>query len=331
MVLNGCKGRTVLPHKRLNNLANNGTFRYKPMDVGTTSLIFARVIWRKDTMQAIKYSLRPNDALFSAGITDLRQSHGGLVDTNGCIALFVTSGCAVAPVNFKRRPLRRGDFVVLLYDGTFSIERSSALFSVRYASFAYDVVEEAIYKPLSDRFWDVLYGSPVFRTSAAQKDLLDAWWRQLGWMERMEDKASQEEMLKNSIRNLLIAIDTEVMRSGPGKAHGNEGSHAWMLITRFFKLVSLHCRETREVAFYASRLSITTTYLYKLCRKHLQMSPKEMLDRQTVTEIKTYLVNTDVPVKGIADALHFEDVSYMCRYFRRMTGMSPMDYRRSFK
>ena len=282
-------------------------------------------------MQAVKYSLRQDNMPFSIGTTDLRQSHGSLIDTNGCMALFVTSGFATVTVNFKKCSLRRDDFILSFYDGTFSIERSSALFSVRYASFAYDVVEEAIYKPLSDRFWDVLYGSPVFRTSAAQKDLLDAWWRQLGWMERMEDKASQEEMLKNSIRNLLIAIDTEVMRHQPDKAHGNERNHAWMLILRFFKLVSLHCRETREVTFYANRLSITTTYLYKLCRKHLQMSPKEILDRQAVTEIKTYLVNTDVPVKSIADELHFDDVSYMCRYFRRMTGMSPMDYRKNFK
>ena len=42
-------------------------------------------------------------------------------------------------------------------------------------------------------------------------------------------------------------------------------------------------------------------------RKHLQMSPKEVLDKQTVTEIKTYLVNTDIPVKGIADELCFND------------------------
>lgn len=282
-------------------------------------------------MQVIKYSLRQGDMPFSTGTTDLRQSHGSLIDTNGCIALFVASGCAVVTVNFKRRPLRRGDFVLLFYDGTFSIERSSTLFSVRYASFAYEMIEEAIYKPLSNRFWDVLYDTPVFRTSAGQKDLLDAWWRQLRWMERMEDKASQEEMLKNSIRNLLIAIDAEVVHNQPDKTRGNEGNHVWMLITRFFKLVSLHCRETREVAFYADQLSITTTYLYKLCRKHLQMSPKEVLDKQTVTEIKTYLVNTDIPVKGIADELCFNDMSYMCRYFRRITGMSPMDYRRSFK
>ena len=282
-------------------------------------------------MQTIKYPLRQDAALFSVGITDLRESHGSLVDTNGCIALFVIAGCAVATVNFKRCSLRRGDLVLLFYDGTFSIERSSILFSIRYASFAYPVIEEAIYKSLSDLFWEVLYENPVFHTSTGQKDLLDAWWRQLEWMERMEDKVSQEEMLKNSIRNLLIAIDTEVMRNQPDNTHGNEQSHAWMLITRFFKLVSLHCRETREVTFYANQLSITTTYLYKLCRKHLQLSPKEVLDRQAVTEIKTYLVNTDVPVKSIADELHFEDASYMCRYFRRMTGMSPMDYRMSFK
>ena len=279
-------------------------------------------------MQAIKYSLRQENMQFSVGTTDLRQSHGSLIDTNGCIALLVISGCAVATVNFKRRPLRQGDFVLLFYDSTFSIEQSSALFAVRYASFAYNIIEEAIYKPLSSLFWDVLYDCPVLRTSVKQKNLLDAWWRMLDWMEHLEDSASLEEMLKNTIRNLLIAIDTEVIRNKAGKAYGNDGSHAWMLVTRFFKLVSLHCREMRDVAFYANQLSITTTYLYKLCRKHLQLSPKEVLDRQTVTEIKTYLVNTDTSIKGIADELHFNDVSYMCRFFRKMTGMSPIDFRK---
>lgn len=331
MMLSDDKSSAIASHMCLNNSANSGTFRYNLMDVSWAFPTFVQVIWRKDVMQVIKYSLRQGDMPFSVGTTDLRQSHGSLIDTNGCIALFVASGSAVVTVNFKRCPLRRGDFVLLFYDGTFSIERSSTLFSVRYASFAYEMIEEAIYKPLSNRFWDVLYDTPVFRTSAGQKDLLDAWWRQLRWMERMEDKASQEEMLKNSIRNLLIAIDAEVVHNQPDKTRGNEGNHVWMLITRFFKLVSLHCRETREVAFYADQLSITTTYLYKLCRKHLQMSPKEVLDKQTVTEIKTYLVNTDIPVKGIADELCFNDMSYMCRYFRRITGMSPMDYRRSFK
>ena len=46
-------------------------------------------------------------------------------------------------------------------------------------------------------------------------------------------------------------------------------------------------------------------------------------------EMKSCLANTDMSVKDIASALHFEDISYMCRYFRRLTGVSPMGYRKA--
>lgn len=57
------------------------------------------------------------------------------------------------------------------------------------------------------------------------------------------------------------------------------------------------------------------------------MSPKEVIDQQIIVEIKTYLLNTDLSVKNIASELNFEDPSYMCRFFRRMTGVSPISYR----
>lgn len=279
----------------------------------------------------MKYLLRRHGEMMATGHTDLKDSRGGLVDTNGCLVLFVAAGCAVATINFKRRPLRRGDCVLLFYDSTLSIEEASAAFSVRYASFAYALIEEAIYKPLSDSFWDFLYDDPVFRVSGAERELLEAWWRQLEWTAGMGEGAQREEMLKNSIRSLLIVADTEIVRALSDKKQDRERSHAWMLVTRFFHLVALHCHEVRDVRYYASHLSMTTTYLYKLCKKTVRLSPKEAIDKQTVTEIKTYLVNTDLSVKGIAAALNFEDVSYMCRYFRRMTGLSPQDYRKALE
>ena len=50
----------------------------------------------------------------------------------------------------------------------------------------------------------------------------------------------------------------------------------------------------------------------------MRLSPKKLIDKQTATEIKTFLINTDMTVKSIASELHFDDVSYMCRYFRRL-------------
>lgn len=281
-------------------------------------------------MTVIKYALRKEGSAFAAGETDFRDSCGSLIDTNGCIVLSVVSGFATTTINFERHALRKGDFILLFYDSNISVDSISAGFRVRYISVAYPLVEEAIYKPLSLRFWDMLYGNPVLHPDTEQSGLLSGWWSQMEWIDRLKDGSYKEEMLKNNIRNLLMAVDTVAYDDNEGTLR-NRRNHSWVLIMGFFKLLATHCHEERDVGFYADKLSITTTYLYKLCRKYMLLSPKELIDRQTISEIKSYLVNTDIPVKAIASSLNFEDVSYMCRYFRRLTGTSPLEYRQNTK
>lgn len=279
-------------------------------------------------MTANKYRLRKSDESFSIGLSNLNDSRGCMVDTNGCLVMIVTAGYGVATVNFQKRPLKRGCLILLFYDSTFSIDCISKSFKVEFASFSYELLEEAVYKPLSTDFWNVLFEKPVFETSEEHWNLIRSWMEQLKWIDRISNKSCKDELLKNYIRNLLIAIDTEVMRYVEAGILIYDSRHSLILIHRFFKLISLHCRETREVSFYAKQLSISTAYLYKLCRSILKISPKEAIDRQTITELKTYLVNTDMSVKRIAVELHFDDPSYMCRFFRKNTGVSPMDYRK---
>ena len=42
---------------------------------------------------------------------------------------------------------------------------------------------------------------------------------------------------------------------------------------------------------------------------------------------KEYLTATDMPVKMISIDMHYDDSFYMCRFFRKMTGMSPAEFR----
>ena len=102
---------------------------------------------------------------------------------------------------------------------------------------------------------------------------------------------------------------------------------SWIILRKFAVLLSEYCHISRDVKFYADKLCITPDYLYKLTQKGMEMSPKEIIDQQIIIEIKTYLTNTDLSVKNIAAELHFDDSSYMCRFFRRLTGVSPTEYR----
>ena len=265
----------------------------------------------------------------TTGQTDFKAYESNLVGISGCMVLLVDSGFAIISIGFKRRVLRRGMLAVLFYDDTFWIERSSSTFRCRYVALADDNVQEAIYKLTSPYFWDSLSENPLFLLNDRQQQLLNAWYEQMVWICHNLANEYTNQLLRNNIYNLFMAIDGEMTQGG--MVVKKPISRSRSLIIKFLKLVAQHFRTTREVSFYAEQLCITTTYLYKLTHKRWNLSPKELIDKQTICEIKSLLSNTDMSIKEIATALHFEDTPYMCRYFRQRTGLSPMEYRNGIK
>ena len=56
-------------------------------------------------------------------------------------------------------------------------------------------------------------------------------------------------------------------------------------------------------------------------------TPKELIDNVVVAEIKVMLRYTDLTVQQIAYHLDISFESFLCRFFRRMTGFTPLEYR----
>jgi LacI family transcriptional regulator len=62
-------------------------------------------------------------------------------------------------------------------------------------------------------------------------------------------------------------------------------------------------------------------------RHHIGRSPKAEIRRVQLKRIRQLLVETDFPLKRIAELTGFEHMEYMCVLFKRMTGASPGSYR----
>lgn len=56
-------------------------------------------------------------------------------------------------------------------------------------------------------------------------------------------------------------------------------------------------------------------------------TPKELIDNVVVAEIKVMLRYTDLTVQQIAYHLDISSESFLCRFFLRMTGFTPLEYR----
>ncbi|MCS6742246.1 helix-turn-helix transcriptional regulator, partial [Acinetobacter baumannii] len=78
-------------------------------------------------------------------------------------------------------------------------------------------------------------------------------------------------------------------------------------------------------------LSITPFYLSQLTKQYFNDVPKTLINRQVILKIKALLTHTTLSVNEIAIKLHFDDPSYLCRYFKRETDCSLSGYRQQYQ
>jgi len=99
------------------------------------------------------------------------------------------------------------------------------------------------------------------------------------------------------------------------------------LFTDFIALVSEYAPARHTIDFYASRLCITPRYMSAIIRQVSGKSAKQWIDDALVTRIKIDLKHTDKPIARIADDMNFPNPSFMTKFFKRMTGMTPRSFR----
>ena len=81
------------------------------------------------------------------------------------------------------------------------------------------------------------------------------------------------------------------------------------------------------IDFYASRLCLTPRYMSTIIRQVSGKSAKQWIDDALVTRIKIELKHTDKPVARICDDMNFPNPSFLTKFFKRMTGQTPSQYR----
>ena len=99
------------------------------------------------------------------------------------------------------------------------------------------------------------------------------------------------------------------------------------LFSDFIQLVSEFAPMHHTIDFYASRLCLTPRYMSTIIRQVSGKSAKQWIDDALVARIKIELKHTDKPVARICDDMNFPNPSFLTKFFKRMTGQTPSQYR----
>ena len=110
--------------------------------------------------------------------------------------------------------------------------------------------------------------------------------------------------------------------------HAGNRSHDQSIFDRFIQLVNQHCHEHHRIGYYADRICLTEHYLGTIVHQTSGVTAKEWIDRALISRIQAELLHSDKPVAQIAGELHFANPAFFCKFFKRIVGMTPGEYRR---
>lgn len=115
----------------------------------------------------------------------------------------------------------------------------------------------------------------------------------------------------------LYIIDENVWNKGKGH----------IVVKKFFQLVEEFYIENLSVAEYANKMALTPNHLTQTVSELTGKTSSQIIKSKQLLEIKRLLVHTNLSVTEIATNLNFNDQSYFAKFFKRETGISPLQYR----
>jgi AraC-like DNA-binding protein len=98
-------------------------------------------------------------------------------------------------------------------------------------------------------------------------------------------------------------------------------------VERFLKLLEKYYKIERQVGFYAEKLHITPKYLSQIIKANTGKSANNCIDDYVILEAKAFLKSSKLTIQQISDEFNFSDQSVFGKYFKRIVGISPKEYR----
>ncbi|GAA4915216.1 AraC family transcriptional regulator [Mucilaginibacter defluvii] len=160
--------------------------------------------------------------------------------------------------------------------------------------------------------------------------LLDDYIRLMKLELSGEPGFGQDELLRSYLKAFLIqvqrrkstfekTVDLSVLKVDDKKIQ----------LLRFTDMVEQHYKDGLTVAAYAELMLVSARTLADLTNQFLGKSPSQIIQERIILEAQRMLVHLPLNVNQIGYDLGFEDPSYFVKFFKKHSGMSPLEFRRS--
>lgn len=139
----------------------------------------------------------------------------------------------------------------------------------------------------------------------------------------------QPEIIQHDVVTLfmeMLDIEVQNMKVAPVR---HEIDYNESIVRDFIRLTIENSRTEHNVLFYATELCLTTTQLSRILKALTGKTALNWINETQIIESKLLLRKRELSVQMVAEMMNFSDQSAFGKFFKKHTGLSPLEYKHS--
>lgn len=241
------------------------------------------------------------------------------------VAVFCTHGHASGRVNTHLYNIEEGGFFIVQQGQITELLDVSSDFRAIYILMTPSFSESLGIGNTFD-LSTIIAEHPYIRLEGRTRAALESYLMMCRNLIPEEQNPHRLEILQLITRAFFLGLGYFIHNTETSKSP--QGGRRSELTSEFIALVEQHYREHRDLKFYADALGLTPKHISTAVKRSSGKSAMEWIERYVILDATTQLSSTERTIKEIAYDLNFPSQSFFGKYFCRVVGISPMEYRR---
>ena len=170
---------------------------------------------------------------------------------------------------------------------------------------------------------------PFFGLSEDEKQIFLSYLDLIYRLAHLSQNITNDRLIHSVLESLFHYFIHLFEQKEVGILSQKKQSRSDYISGEFIRLTQIHATKQHSITFYASQLHISEKYLSNIVKRVTQKPPREWIDEILLKKAIYMLYDENKSVQQISDALSFSSPSLFGVFFKRKTGKTPMQYRRT--
>lgn len=140
-----------------------------------------------------------------------------------------------------------------------------------------------------------------------------------------ETPIASEQMIGCYMTELLVSLLRQVNR--PRYVDKKIGTQP--MLDAIITYMREHLTAKMSLALLSEEFHVSPSYIKRLFAQYKQMGTMKFFTNMKIEQAKEFLRQREKNISQVAEELGYDNIYYFCNQFKKFTGMSPMEYRKS--